>query len=83
MINNACNVLYALVMVFFLVGCASTELLSANKESVTVKADLKKPHEAQAIADGECAKYGYKAHLNQFVRANKVWATFFFDCKPR
>ena len=64
-----------------LMGCASTELVSNSKDTVIVKASLKRPGEAQEIADYECSKYNKSAHLNQFVPANSVYANYFFSCR--
>lgn len=70
-----------LFLSLLIAGCATTELVSSNQNTVIVRAELKKPDEAQSIADKECMKYGKTAKLNQFVPANVLWANYFFDCK--
>lgn len=72
---------FLIISTILLSGCASTELISENDKTVVVKASLKSPGEAQALADQSCAKSGKSARLNQFVPANTVWANYFFDCK--
>lgn len=71
----------AVVFALTLSGCAATELVSENGNTVIVKAELKKSAEAQVLADKSCEKFGKTAKLNQFVPANKVWANYVFDCK--
>lgn len=70
-----------IMLLLLLMGCASTELVSSTESTVVVKAELKKPDQAQAIADTECGRNGKTAKLNQFVPANVLWANYFFDCE--
>lgn len=70
-------------LTFIVAGCVSTQVVSSNQNTVVVKASLKKPAEAQAMADAECAKSSKSAELNQFVPANKAWAHYFFTCEAK
>lgn len=72
---------FLILLPLILAGCASTELVSSNEKTVIVKANLKQPDRAQALADAECKKFGKSAKLNQFVPANVAWANYFFDCE--
>lgn len=75
------RIFYTFLISILLAACASTQLISSTDRTVIVKAELKKPDQAQAIADVECGKHHKKAKLNQYVPANIVWANYFFDCE--
>jgi hypothetical protein len=73
---------YAVVAVaLLLAGCTTTKVVSSNANTIVVKASLKKPAEAQMVADTECSKYKKTAQLNQYVPANIAWANYFFNCR--
>ncbi len=68
-----------LVLPFFLMGCAPEVLLS-DGHNVVVDASLKRPEEARAIADRECAKYHKTSYLMQKADKTNLSANYLFEC---
>jgi len=68
-----------LVLPFILTGCAPEVLLS-DANNVVVDASLKRPEEAKAIADRECAKYGKVSYLMQEADKNNLSTNYLYEC---
>ncbi|MFZ1574325.1 MAG: hypothetical protein WAT36_03625 [Chromatiaceae bacterium] len=73
--------LQILAISLLLTGCAAPELLISDPNNIVVNADTKRPEEAQAIADKECAKVQQKAaKLNWQRKTNNLWSDYSFIC---
>ncbi|MGB7551710.1 MAG: hypothetical protein WBM15_09135 [Chromatiaceae bacterium] len=68
------------VLSISLTGCAAPELLSSDPNNIVVNADTKRPEEAQAIADKECAKVQKVAKINRQRKTNNLWSDYSFIC---
>ena len=69
-----------LLLAVFLTGCAAPQLLSSDPDNIVVNADTRRPGEAQAMADQECAKVQKVAKLSRQRKTNNLWSDYSFIC---
>lgn len=72
--------IHIMMLPLILTACAAPELLSSDPNNIVVNADTKRPEEAQAIADKECAKVQKVAKLNWQRKTNNLWSDYSFIC---
>ncbi|MFZ1538951.1 MAG: hypothetical protein WAT23_16415 [Chromatiaceae bacterium] len=72
--------IHIMMLPLILTACAAPELLSSDPNNIVVNADTKRPQDAQAIADRECAKVNKVAKLNRQRKTNNLWSDFVFHC---